>query len=350
MKHVNLWRCATVTTAILLIAGTASSPTAQAAQETSAWSNVSAQEFNVQVDPNFEPCSCCDDCCCGDSCCDCGSGVFGGKRLLGFIAPSAPCFDSFISPMTNPVFFEDPRTLTEARTIFMNHVVPNTAGGGDIQLLAVQLRAALTDRLSIIATKDGYVMSSNPLIDDGWADLAAGLKYNLISNVRDQRLLSAGFTYELPTGEHKARQGYGDGEFHLFLTGGMEIFDRGHWLTASGFRLAGDADDESDMWYWSNHFDYQVADRWYVLTEFNWFNWIGAGDGSSPFAVPGVEGADLFNFGSTGVAGNDIVTNAVGVKFKRSRNTELGVAIEYPLTKRRDVTDNRLTVDWILRY
>ena len=45
--------------------------------------------------------------------------------------------------MTNPVFFEDPRTLTEARMIFFQHKVPAAAGGGDVQLYAVQLRAAL---------------------------------------------------------------------------------------------------------------------------------------------------------------------------------------------------------------
>ena len=65
------------------------------------------------------------------------------------------------------------------------------------------------------------------------------------------------------------------------------------------------------MWYWSNHFDYEIADGWYALTEVNWFNWIGAG---TNLALAGVEGGDLFNFGSTGVAGNDIVTQAVKVK------------------------------------
>ncbi len=62
------------------------------------------------------------------------------------------------------------------------------------------------------------------------------------------------------------------------------------------------------------------------------------------------EGGDLFNFGSTGVAGNDIVTGAFGMKYKPCKNTEVGVAWEAPLTDRRDVLDNRLTFDFILRY
>ena len=66
--------------------------------------------------------------------------------------------------------------------------------------------------------------------------------------------------------------------------------------------------------------------------------------------IPGVEGGDLFNFGSTGVAGNDIVTGAIGAKAKPRPWTEVGIAWEFPLTDRRDVLDNRLTADWIIRY
>lgn len=59
---------------------------------------------------------------------------------------------------------------------------------------------------------------------------------------------------------------------------------------------------------------------------------------------------DLFNLGSPGVEGNNIVTNAYGLKYKPNRNLESGVAWEFPLTERRGVLDNRLTVDLILRY
>jgi hypothetical protein len=288
----------------------------------------------------------CDDSCdCGETC-DCGAKI-GDGLLLGLLHPSDHCFDRYISPMTNPVFFEDPRTLTEARAIYLNHNVPAAAGGGDVQLIAVQLRAALTDRLSIVASKDGYVISSNDLIDDGWADVAAGLKYNLFADPMTQRILSTGFHYEMPVGTPRTFQGNGDGEFHLYLTGGAEVLEYGHWLSASGFRLPSDPNAESSMWYWSNHLDYEVAPGWYALTEVNWFNWIGAG---TNVALAGVEGGDLFNFGSVGVAGNDIVTQAVGIKYKRNSHRELGAAYEFPLTDRKDVIDGRFTLDWIFRY
>ena len=73
-----------------------------------------------------------------------GLGCSGGcandcDKLFGFVAHSDKCFADFLSPMTNPVYFEDPRTLSEARFIFLHHKVPTAAGGGEIDLLALQL-------------------------------------------------------------------------------------------------------------------------------------------------------------------------------------------------------------------
>lgn len=289
----------------------------------------------------------CEECTVGscDAYCDADPCII-PELLLGCFCPTPGCFDDWISPMTNPVFFEDPRTLTEVRGIFLQHKVPSTAGGGDIQVYAVQLRAALTDRLSLIATKDGYAVSSNPLIRDGWADVALGLKYNLIRDYETQSLLSTGLVYEMPVGSPRTQQGNGDGEFHLFLSGGTTICCDWHYISGFGLRLPADDNAEESSLYWSNHVDYYLGRGFYALTEFNWYHWIGSGNNG----VPGISGGDLFNFGSTGVAGNDIVTGAFGVKYKPSRLTEIGIAWENPLTERRDVMENRLTVDLILRY
>lgn len=268
--------------------------------------------------------------------------------LQGLIKPSDHQFDDFISPMTNPVFFEDPRTLTEARFIFANHAVPDAVLGGDIQVYALQLRAALTDRLSFIATKDGYIVSDNPLIGDGWADVAAGLKYNLFVDHEAQQILSVGSTFEFPVGTSQSQQGNGDGELHIFASGGMELLDQWHFLSGSGFRIPMDGAAESSVWYWSNHLDYQLGDTgFYLLGETNWYHWMSSG---SAFALAPVEGLDFFNLGAVGVAGNDIVTGALGVKYKPTGNLELGLANEIPLTERQDVLENRLTFDAIVRF
>lgn len=279
----------------------------------------------------------------------CGEPCMLPELLLGkLFCESEGCFDDFISPMTNPIFFEDPRQLTELRAFFWQHKVPLTAGGGDINLYAMQIRARLTDRLSLIAAKDGYVVSTNPLVDDGWADVDVGLKYTVYRDVREQRLLSVGAVYDLPVGSPRTLQAGGDGEFHLFATGGTQLLDCGHWISAFGGVIPVDDDANSHFVYWSNHFDYQVRKGWYAVTEFNWFHWTDGG--ANRLGLTGVEGFDAFNLGSSGVDGNDIVTGAIGAKYKPSSKYEIGVAWEAPLTERRDVIDNRLTVDLILRY
>lgn len=276
-----------------------------------------------------------------------GGGCFGNGLIFGnIIKPSDRCFSDFISPMTNPVYFEDPRALTEARFIYLNHRVPDAVGGGDVNLYALQLRARISDNISLIATKDGYITSDNPLIDDGWADLNTGIKLNLLRDVNRGRLLSAGVMYEWANGSSSALQGNGNGEFNLFVSGGSRIGRRGHWLSAAGWRLPADSNDESTSVYWSNHLDVQLTRRFYALTELNWYHWTQSGDNG----IPGVEGLDLFNFGSTDVTGNDIVTGALGCKFKPGCHTEIGLAYEVPLTERRDIIENRFTFDWILRY
>jgi hypothetical protein len=281
--------------------------------------------------------------CCEEDCC-CEHGLLG----YGFIKHSDRCFSDFISPITNPVFFEDPRTLTEARFIYLHHKVPGSALGGEVNLFALQLRAALSDRLSIIATKDGFITSTNPLIDDGWADVSAGLKYNLYADCDCQQLLSAGVTYELPVGSTRTLQGNGDGLFNVFLTGGTAFGNNNHWVSATGFLLPGDRAEESSLWFWSNHVDHRIGcSNFYALAEVNWYHYMGSG---RSFDVAPIEGGDLFNFGTFGVAGNDIVTGAAGMKYKPVERMELGVAWEAPLTERRDILESRFTFDCILRY
>ncbi len=277
---------------------------------------------------------------CGDGCCL--------SSLTSLIRKSDHCFDDFISPMTNPLFFEDPRTLTEARLIFANHRLPGTLGGGSAQLYAMQLRAAINEDVSIIATKDGFIVSDTPVIpNDGWADITAGLKINVYKDVCSQSLLSVGTTYEAPFGSPRSLQGNGDGEFHMFASGATRFLDNYHYMSGLGWRLPVDQRAESTSMYWSNHIDRRIGDsKFYVLGECNWYHWLANG-GTTP---ANFEGMDLINLGSTEVKGNNLVTGALGVKYKPSGNTEIGVAYELPLTDRQDIMKDRWTIDWILRY
>ena len=273
--------------------------------------------------------------------------VASDSKLFGLIAQSDHGFSDFISPMTNPVYFEDPRTVTEVRPIFANHNIPTALGGGSAQLIAMQARLALTDRLSIIATKDGFFFGNNSLMSDGFADVNAGLKYNLYKDYCSQTIVSTGFTYGIPLGSHQALQGKGNGEFNMFLTGGQQIGENWHWISTLGARIPANTDVQTQSMYFSNHLDRKLGNSgFYLFTEANWYHWLSS---SNSFPVP-VEGLDLFNLGSVGVAGNDIVTGGYGVKYKPNKNVEMGIAYEIPYTERRDIIQNRLTVDLILRY
>ncbi len=269
------------------------------------------------------------------------------RRLLAVIAPSDTSFSDFLSPVTNPVYFENPRTVTEARVLFLHQKFPMTALGGDVDILTLQLRAALTDRLSIIATKDGFATTSSPVIEDGWADVNVGLKYNLLSDPALHRLLSIGMSYELPIGSTRTYQGNGAGLFELFASGGARLRDW-HCVSAAGLLLPADRSAESTFWFWSSHLSHPIGNtNWHVLGELNWFHWLASGASDFPRSI---EGGDLFNFGSAGVSGNDIVTGALGFRYKPSDHLEFGIAWEAPLTQRRDLLDNRMTFDWIVRY
>ena len=273
-------------------------------------------------------------------------------RLLGLFARSDRDFYRFVSPLSNPCLFEDPRTLTEMRWHFVNQWIPNdnpVFGGGTAQLLAVQLRFALTERLSVVAVKDGYLWlhPENAAAGDpqGWADLGGRLKYNMIRNPATQTLLSVGFTHEFPSGANRVFQGTGDGEWNLFYSAGQEFFGVAHWVSGAGIRIPNDGRHSGMMWS-SNAFDVMLTERWYLLSQLNWFHWYENG-GILPL---GFEGNDLFNLGSNSVEGNDIVTASIGGRYKFGGYHEMGVAYEMPLTQRKDLVEGRLYVDLTLRF
>src|SRR5438067_2840151 len=93
-------------------------------------------------------------------------------------------FDTFASPVTNPFYFEDPRSLTEVRPLFFFQTIPNSNylyRGGHAEFFGVQARVALTERWSLVLNKlggvsinpgDGSVLKS----ETGFAELWLGPK------------------------------------------------------------------------------------------------------------------------------------------------------------------------------
>jgi hypothetical protein len=289
-----------------------------------------------------DPCGACN-CDCYDCC-----GCFNDRqRILGLL-PSDHCFDDFISPLSNPFFFEDPRSLTEVRGIFIDNSLPSDIGSGDVHVWAAQVRGRVTDRVSIIAPRLGYlnVNQAGGGAPNGFLSAPVGFKYNFIRDVDRQLLVSAGITYFIK-GSSGAVSNFGDGDFHFYLTGGKQIFERGHWLSATGFRIPADSNWGTQLWYWSNQWDYELFDHIYPLVGINWFHWMKSA--GIPSGIP-ITGLDLLNLPANGVAGTNVVSGVVGVKYKPSAHWELGAGYEFPLTDREDILRNRLYADLIFRY
>jgi hypothetical protein len=280
---------------------------------------------------------------CGSACC--GDGSHRSFRSDGG-------FPGFIGPISNPVLSKDPRALTEARLLFIHDNIPSEhpLAGGNFQVYAMQVRIALTERLSLIADKDGYAVihpgAGGNL--DGWLNINTGLKYAFIRDVERQFLVTGGLMFEPQTGESEVFQGHGDGVMTVFLTSGKEIAAHWHLLGTFGYQFPMDSAENSAFYYLGLHLDREIGGWFYPLIELNWFNYTGGGRRGLPPALG--EGDGLLNLGTSGVAGNNLVTFAVGAKAMLSDHLETGVAWEFPLSNRNDLLDNRLLVELILRY
>ncbi|MHC4877181.1 MAG: hypothetical protein ACYTGL_11860 [Planctomycetota bacterium] len=286
----------------------------------------------------------CGECCVEESNCLL-SQVFGtvGGLIPGTDLKSDRCFDGFIEPVTNSVFFEDPRSRTRLRFLFINQTIPESTpvlGGGDFQVYGLQATFAINERLSVIAQKDGWINLQADGIpnQDGWANIATGLKYVLVRDVENQFLLSGGFMYEWANGTGNVLQRQGGNVWTPFVTAGKEIGCNTHAVATTGFHLAADSLNSSS-WYYSLHLDHALTEKAYALIELNGLHYIDDGKaGPLPF-----EGGDLINLGSSLADDFYQVTMAFGGAYKINQNWETAAAYEIPLAAKGDIFDERLT-------
>ena len=61
-------------------------------------------------------------------------------------------------PVGSPLYFEDPFINSDIRPIYLWHKFPGGSAlrGGQLSVYAMQAHVALTERLQLIATSDGY--------------------------------------------------------------------------------------------------------------------------------------------------------------------------------------------------
>ena len=256
--------------------------------------------------------------------------------------------DHAINPVTNPIFFESPFIQSEVRPLFLHHRLDDGfVGGGFVNVYALQLRYAVNDRLAIIATKDGYIDTHTPGIGNrnGWADLAAGLKYALIKDDAHDFQLTPGFTFTLPTGNEKVFQGNGKGQGNIFVSA-VKGFGNLHFTANVGGNIPLDMSKNTAALHYSGMLDYWVC-RWFTpFVSLNAFTTLNAANGLGI----NTEGFDLINFGSSKAAGQTQAAFGGGFRSRLLDNLDVGVAYEFGVTSQEDIFRDRVTVDLSWRF
>lgn len=255
--------------------------------------------------------------------------------------------EDMISPVSAPTLNEDPRIDTELRPMYMFTSIANdfATQGGRYQVVAVQARAALTDRIGFIATKDGYIwLDPNEAVPDhsGWANVAFGFKGALWKDEDSASIASIGLRYEAPMGNQRVFQGYGSGLLNPFVTA-AKGFDDVHVQAYAGPRIAISGEDSS-FFDASLHVDYQLW-KLYPLAELNWVYVYDAGR-RIPLTQ---EGFDLVDFGSSEAGEESVVTTALGLRYRITDDVDLGLTGEFPLTSDSGIFGWRVTTDLIWR-
>lgn len=304
----------------------------------------------------------------------------GGKRVFGWIPSlctdtcagngshgwfqSDHCFDNFISPVTNPFRFEDPRSLTEVRPVFIWQETPKrnyVYQGGDVEFFGTQARLAITERFDLVMNKLGYIWSEphngggDPAGEFaphvGFAEIEIGPKYTFLRNDQCERVAAVGLTFDIPAGESKVFQDTGTLSLIPYVSFAQGFcpssYGSFNFMTTVGYSFDVDS-KRSDYFFSSFHLDFDVArlHKIYPLIELNWFNYTRAGKAREL----GFEGRDLFNFGSHGVSGDNDLTMAVGARYKFSECIQTGIAAEFPLVANDHLLHFRLTWDVIFRF
>jgi hypothetical protein len=291
-----------------------------------------------------------------------------------------------VAPMSMPYLFEDPYITTDIVLVGIYHNFPTDSilGGGDAGVIAVQARLAITDRLAFIATKDGYTISrpNNPLLDneEGFMNITAGLKYAIVDDRELGLIVTPSFRYEIPVGNDGVFQGKGRGVAIPAITVGYGP-ENIHLVADLGAQIAANSNDSSSSLFYNIHLDqsFEVdyipgADFIVPFIELNGMSWVGSGDGSNtietdagrlplktaqnilagpnPFMPPIAnrrgEGADVINLGSSGVAGNTLITMAWGFRVPFRNGISAGFSYERALSQRQDIFEQRAT--WMISY
>ena len=273
-------------------------------------------------------------------------------------------FPGFSPPLGAPYLFEDPFITTGVQTHLVWNEFPERSvfQGGDVTVAAAQVRLAITDRLALIATKDGWarLRPDQPLLNDetGFMDLGLGIKYALVRSAEQQFILTPSLRYETTQGSHDVFSGNGEGTWILGTSLGWGVGSV-HLLGNVAAQLPVDGDAESSVLSYNLQVDFPLPGGWTPVLGLNGLHYLDDGAGTNmvklasgarlPLAtVQNVvgsgrfEGNDVLNLGSNGVEGNDVISVVFGIQRQVNDRWRIGLNYEHPLTRRKDLLQHRI--------
>lgn len=170
-------------------------------------------------------------------------------------------FECAVEPVGQPLYFESPYNVSGPRLLFLHHQFSDGSQlqGGQVNVVAVQARLALSERWQFIATKDGYSWFDSGIISnqEGWNDLAAGLKYVFYVDCEADLVASAGARLMFTTGDDEILQSETE-ELSPFISV-AKGWDRFHVVGGLTYRLPFDDDDGNQVFHWDVSASYEVA-------------------------------------------------------------------------------------------
>jgi hypothetical protein len=259
-------------------------------------------------------------------------------------------FEHFHEPVGQPIYFESPFNDSGVRALYLRHEFGDDSllQGGKVTIYALQARLALTERLAFIATKDGYSDFDSGLIkDEGWNDIAAGFKYVLVADQKNDFVLTPGIRYMAENGHRGILQG-GVDEFSPFVSM-AKGWDDLHFVGNATLRVPTDTHAGNTVGHWDLHLDYSVNPKSDVVfapvAEIHGVHYLSDGDTALP-----VGGLDYTNLGSQPET-HFVAWMGIGMRIEIVKKFEFGAVYEFALTNSdKDIMDKRITVDFIARF
>lgn len=276
----------------------------------------------------------------------------GGFVLFGDSGEAPAPEEKFVRPLTGPYFHEDSFITTGIRAWYVDHQFSeNTViNGGDVSVMALQARFALTESLQLVAYKDGYTEVDGGALDgsDGWNDIGAGLKWAFLQDWENNFHMAAGIGYEFGWGDDEVLQD--TDELRLWLSANKG-FGKLHLGAVVNYIYAMDEDEgalgNSDMVTVHLHADYYLAEWFSPVVEINgYFAQDSSPAALAAFDISGVDAVSL-----PGGDDEDTITGALGFEL-RPLGPDLGLraAYETELSSSESLFGHRWTLSAVYEF